>query len=433
MTVFLTFFLPIAETELVIARVIATENIQDPSVLVELGKKYYENNRYSEAVEVWEQAVKGFQAQGNLRNQALALSNLSLTYQQVGNWSGAEKAITDSLNILLSLKENSDERSQIYVQALDIKGHLKYAVGKTLEALNIWKEAAKFYAQINDKEGSAINKLNQAQALQTLGSFRQAKESLIELEKSLKNQPDTAFKAKLFRSISHVYAVMGELEITDRNKEENAQYALNRSLEVAKNLTSPDKEKEESATLLSLGNNQRALAKRFRERRESTGYVEFQECKKYGVEANTPEFNSEQEEEEEDEEDETFKLNLGFEKQRVRDALNYYKQATNTAINISTLTQSQAEINQLSLLIEFNSESEAQELWQKIQNENLLSKLTPRASIYAGVNLAKTLSCFNSSVYDDESKKLLENASQQADKNRRHAEGLSYAQGNLGR
>src|SRR5437868_6608020 len=72
----------------------------DTSQLVQQGKSLYEAGRFEEAAQLWQQAANAFATQGDKLNQAMALSNLSSTFQQLGQWDKANQTITESLNLL---------------------------------------------------------------------------------------------------------------------------------------------------------------------------------------------------------------------------------------------------------------------------------------------------------------------------------------------
>ena len=66
--------------------------------LVQRGREYYQAGQFTEAATVWKQAAEAFAAQGDRLNQAMLLSNLSLVYQQLGQWSGATTAGLEGRN-----------------------------------------------------------------------------------------------------------------------------------------------------------------------------------------------------------------------------------------------------------------------------------------------------------------------------------------------
>ena len=70
-----------------------------PSQLVKEAQELYQEQKYKQALPLWESAAKGFAQMGDSINQAIALSNLSLTYQKLGRWDAANTAIESSIEI----------------------------------------------------------------------------------------------------------------------------------------------------------------------------------------------------------------------------------------------------------------------------------------------------------------------------------------------
>ena len=62
--------------------------------LVQQGRNLYEAGQFSVAVKFWQQAAKAYQAENDVLNQAMVLSNLSLAYQQLGQWNQASQALS---------------------------------------------------------------------------------------------------------------------------------------------------------------------------------------------------------------------------------------------------------------------------------------------------------------------------------------------------
>jgi tetratricopeptide (TPR) repeat protein len=189
------------------------------SQLLQQGRELYEQGQFSEAAVVLQQAAAAFKQEGDGLRQAMTLSNLSLTYQQLGLWSEAEQAITDSLNLLQAgenirnvPKEGTSDRSQILAQALDIQGRLQLSLGKDEQALNTWQQAAATYAQVGNEMGVTGSRINQAQALQALGLYRRALTTLTELNQTLQTQPDSLLKAVALRSLGDALQLVGQSE-----------------------------------------------------------------------------------------------------------------------------------------------------------------------------------------------------------------------------
>lgn len=218
---------------------------QNQASLIEPGKTLYDAGKYTEALAILQQAVVNFKSQGQSLKQATSLSNLSLVYQQLGLWKEAEKAIIESLTIIQS--KPSSNNLKILAQTLDIKGRLQLTLGQAEVALSTWQQAANNYAKASDKLGELGSRLNQAQALQTLGFYRRALTILTEVDQALKNQPNSLLKAIALRSFGDVLQLVG--------RSDEAETTLNQSLEIAQTLESPN---DIAAAQFSLGNTSRA-------------------------------------------------------------------------------------------------------------------------------------------------------------------------------
>ena len=163
---------------LAITPVIAQNQINKPDTgqLIEQASQLYKAGKFSEAIPIWEQAVQSL-PQDSL-NQALVRSNLALTYQQQGKWELAKSEINQSLKILESAKITT-EQQRILAQALDIQGQLQQKAGDSQAALNTWQQAAKLYPNSVNNQMGLINQINQAQAMQDLGLYPRACQTLL--------------------------------------------------------------------------------------------------------------------------------------------------------------------------------------------------------------------------------------------------------------
>ncbi|MBD2195803.1 MULTISPECIES: CHAT domain-containing protein [Calothrix] len=72
----------------------------NPEKLIEKGEQLYQSGNFSQAVIVLQAAVRTYKLQKDNIYQAAALSNLALVYQQLGLLQEAENAINTSLNLL---------------------------------------------------------------------------------------------------------------------------------------------------------------------------------------------------------------------------------------------------------------------------------------------------------------------------------------------
>lgn len=336
---------------------ISTQYLEN-SNLIQQARKLYQAERYAEAVNIWQQALK---AENNLSSQAMVLNYLALAYQQLGQWQQAKEAITSSLKLLGNKEQKTPQTRLILAQALNTQGSLELAQGQAEPALNTWQQAAAIYTEAGYTQGRIGSLINQAQAQQALGLYLQARKTLAEVEQLLVNQPDQQLKSTGLRSLGNVLRLVGAFG--------DSRQVLQQSLQVLQSadILTP----ELSATLLSLGN---------------TAYAQGD----------------------------------------TESAFKYYEQAATTSP--ANITQIQAQINQIYLLIATGQAQKAENLWIQIQ-PNLANLSPSRSSIYARINLAKSL--VKLGIKKTESAQLLVTAVKQA-KSLNDQKAQSYALGYLG-
>lgn len=179
------------------------------NLLLEQGKIFYREEKFDEAAKILEQAVKELDKASDKLNQSMALSNLSLVYQQQGKWEQAKAKIEESLKILYSIPDTSKEKLKLIANTLEVKGKLKLALGKSDEAFNIWQDVAKKFIEIGDKNGEIRSQINQTLALQELGLYREAFKTLIVPTKILQTQEDSQEKAIAYRILGNITRTVG--------------------------------------------------------------------------------------------------------------------------------------------------------------------------------------------------------------------------------
>jgi CHAT domain-containing protein len=183
---------------------------------------------------------------------------LSSTFLSIPAWSnarGPELKIQTSSPNALELVQEAQQR---------------YNAGQFQEAVQLWQEAVEAYQQVKDEEGMAKSLINQSQALQDLGLYPKAcrtllqaltvanpdcsQEQLDQLLETISQQRDSLSLTQAIglRSLGDVLRRQGLLP--------QSQAILRLSWSVAEG--SP----EASATLLSLGNTERALGNQIRDR-----------------------------------------------------------------------------------------------------------------------------------------------------------------------
>jgi len=215
------------------------QRLPNAETLDQQGRQLYQTGRFADAVSIWRRAASTFQGTGEPLGQAMVLSNLSLAYQQLGQWDEAETSIQQAIALLTSTSRSG---RPILAQALDVQGQLYLSRGRAETAIETWRQAAEIYTQLEDNTRLTRNQINQAQALQTLGFYRQAQEQLREIEQTLQSQPDSVLKVTGLRSLGNVLRVMGDLE--------GSQQVLRQSFAIAESISDAQ---AMSDTLLSLG------------------------------------------------------------------------------------------------------------------------------------------------------------------------------------
>ena len=335
------FFISMTITP-VIAQVSSQQNAWQ---LTRQATEFYQSGNWQPAAQSWQRAANMFASQEDNLNQAMALSNLSLTYQQLGKWQAAKKAIAESIKIL----ENQSPRKQkqlLLAQSLDIQGKLQQELGQYQNALETWQQAQTIYQQIGNQDRLIQNQINQAEAMQSLGFYPLACKTLLaslDLEhnecklpkdnQTLFKQSLSPVKAKALFSLADVLRVTGNLK--------ESQAILEQTLQLETAISTPIKSK----ALFSLAKTEQALGRRFSVDSEAVN-------------------------------------------KNLDNALIHYQQAVNQ--DNEPLVNAQILLEQLNLLIDRDRTTAAISLLPSIHNYLSQSRLNSK-SIYTQVNLAKSL------------------------------------------
>ncbi|MEH2398929.1 CHAT domain-containing protein [Nostoc sp.] len=210
-----------------------------PTNWLEQGRNLYRSGRFVEAVTIWQTAAQQYHTQGDRLNEALSLSYLSLTQQELNQWEAASQSIEQSLKLLQTSIPSAD--AILWAQALNTQANLQLHNGKAETALESWQQAQKYYEQAGDKMGSLGSQINQAQALQSLGFYRRSKVQLETLNQLLLAMPDSEIKISGLRSLGLALQMIGDT----KNQE-----VLEQSLAIARKI---EAKPYLSSILLSLG------------------------------------------------------------------------------------------------------------------------------------------------------------------------------------
>jgi CHAT domain-containing protein len=236
-----------------------------PSQWVATGQSRYQEGRFAEAAVAWQQAADAFAQVQDPLNQAMALSNLSLTEQQLEQWDKSKQSISKSLD-LLRTQPQTPSRKSVLASTLDIEGQLQLSTGQFDSALQTWQGSAELYRKMGQTEAAIANQINQAQAMQSLGLYPRACQTLLD---SLGLQPNgcdigTKFSSSAselstpqlpvplqilgLRSLGNVFRIMGQSD--------KSVMVLRQSLQLAQQ--SKVNPADIAAIYLALGNTARA-------------------------------------------------------------------------------------------------------------------------------------------------------------------------------
>ncbi|BBD63741.1 tetratricopeptide domain protein [Nostoc commune NIES-4072] len=368
---------------------------QEPLQLVQEAKSFYKDGQFESALTLWEQVAAAFAVREDKLNQAMALSNLALTAQQLGRWEQAKKAIATSLNILQTQPKTPEQASaggaaltQILSSTLDIQGQLQLAVGESEAALATWKQAAEIYQNLSNQNGAIRNQINQTQAMQDLGLYPMAcktllkilefdhqncqitKEELQILKKRFVNKGNSSSLDILaLRSLGNVLRVVSQLE--------QSQMVLLAAGQLAQQ--SGDSQNL-AATYLSLGNTARSLGNR----KIQLGKPSQEQLPL------------------------THPINC-IQEATITDAAELYQQAATCYRQAESSTSSdikrQAQLNRFSLLVQTQQWSEVPTLVSEITS-NLNNLPINHPTVYAHIKFVQSLMCLQSGLSENSSNAL---------------------------
>jgi len=363
--------------------------------LEQQARSYYAESQWSAAATAFEQAAQQYAAQGDVLRQSINLSNLALTYQQLGWWEEAGEAIASSLALVEAEADiqNSPARQSALAQALDIWGTLQLTQGQSENAIDTWERAVTIHQQLGNLEQAQESQINQARALQSLGMYSRAIDllqavlqptaqsppllqalddvqtweqasALVELQERLEALPASPMTVAALRSLGEGLEVRGNLD--------QAATILQYGLAMAESLSLPE---AIAATQLSLGNityTQAIAHLRLNNMEVKDALAQLSK--------------------------DLSPIHRELQRRRTQTAQNYYEEV-NVALDYyekaaqdtnPPLTQTQAQLNRLKLLIDLQRWSEADATIPSITA--LLSELPiSRATFDAHINFAQSL------------------------------------------
>jgi CHAT domain-containing protein len=337
------------------------------------------------------------------------------------------------LTFTLSFPAHSKEKTALeFVQ----EAQQYYNIGQFDEAVLSWQQAADIYQKAEDKEGTNKSLINKAQALQNLGLYPKACHTLLEsfavespncnktqleqLLTTLSQRSNSFSESELIglRSLGDLLRRQGQLE--------ESQAFLQLALSVASESDTSD------ALFLSLGNTERAMGNRTRNRwdYQDVSAIIAQQSLEVALKPYQPAFKSYGQAQAAKDSIIVIQSQLNY-FSLLLDIRDWWVEQSNRRINswsrldkLSLVQQAENFVAQL----ETNLAEDRQMLDSKIQ-ENLEGLTPSRSTIYARLNLAENLIRISST---DNLESLLNTTLQQA-RTLKDKRGESYALGYLGK
>ncbi|MBD2120538.1 CHAT domain-containing protein [Trichocoleus sp. FACHB-262] len=180
--------------------------------LLQQSQQQYESGKLEDAKILLQTVLQQAKAKNDTLTSAIALSNLALIAIQQGHWKEANRVISQSIQSLETL-DDSSAKTVVLAQTFKVQGKLYLAQGNASQALESWKKATVAYQQIGDATGEIESALQQVQAFQSLGLYRQAYEKILEpLQTKIQQQPDSIAKVQGLRKLGEVMSVVSDLK-----------------------------------------------------------------------------------------------------------------------------------------------------------------------------------------------------------------------------
>ncbi|WP_254564229.1 hypothetical protein [Oscillatoria sp. HE19RPO] len=151
----------------------------DGEMRLEEGSRFYENLQFAEAETAWWASVGLLSGE----EKALGFSYLALAQLRQSKLDEAEISIQESLRLLnqVTIPGTSERNQIIHARILTTEAQVNLARNQpelAAHALEQFAEATTIYEKLNQQEWVIASQINQAQAMQQLGMYREALKTL---------------------------------------------------------------------------------------------------------------------------------------------------------------------------------------------------------------------------------------------------------------
>ena len=217
--------LPTIVSKVVASPATITQGSNLPRQLLQSGALLYQQGSFVAAKDIWSKSASLSARQGDILGQALALNNIAAADQNLGEWSRSSESISASLALLAEGDNLTSEAGywSVIAKIQNTQGNWQLHAGQIELALASWQAAAQNYRSVDDRPGVIKAQLNQAKALQLLGSNVRAVKLLNQIDRDIQQQPQ--LQATNLRYLGIGLKKLGKLE--------QAVETLRQSIEVA--------------------------------------------------------------------------------------------------------------------------------------------------------------------------------------------------------
>lgn len=157
-----------------------------PLSLVQQAQTRSRQGEAEQAIALLTTAAGQFAAQGDTLNQAMALGNLAAVHLILGQGEAATSALAQAMQLVASPTTPADasgaahhDQQRILAQLWDVQGQQQMEQGQPQAAIASWQKAAAIYTRSDLAALRLQNQVNQARALQTLGLYPRACQTLL--------------------------------------------------------------------------------------------------------------------------------------------------------------------------------------------------------------------------------------------------------------
>jgi CHAT domain-containing protein len=152
------------------------------SHLLKQGQIFHNFGSYRNAIKLWQSSLSSLAP----AEQAIAYAQIAIAHNELGEWQAAIQNIETSLQLIdaptVVQALPPSEHKLALAQILNVQGTLQLEHGKPDEAIATWQQAKQLYQEIDDPLGITIATINQAKALQAMGLYRRASNTLAQVQ-----------------------------------------------------------------------------------------------------------------------------------------------------------------------------------------------------------------------------------------------------------